>query len=446
LGQDSVYPEYLNQKIIISNKISLIVAFMVALPFVFISLIFFPPLTYLPIIAVPASLLTLLFNFLRAHTLARLIICLVPFSLASVYQGYLSSKGEAVTPGLALIMLSFSFIIFVVFDIQEKGMLFLLGFFTVVIMLSVDSINESLEMELETGIIKTGYLAKMVTFISIICGWGCTLIFIIQNKESDQKALELVKQSKDSHDEMLRKETELTENLKKLESAQEEEKKRQWLNEGLAKGMIILRNQTDLKKMGDQLISFLVTYLQANQGGLFLLNNSDANDPYLELLAAYAYERQKFLTKRIDIGVGLLGQTYLEKETTYLKKVPEEYVSITSGLGDAPPRNLIIVPFKVNEEIPALVEIASFQEITEYQIKFLEVFGESIASHLENAKTNMVTQELLMQTTQQAEEMRAQEEEMRQNMEELSATQEEMSRKEVEYVKRIKELESQLAG
>ncbi len=88
LGVDEDYPEYLQRKIIISNMIGMIIAFLVALPFVFISLIFFPPLTFLPIVAVPIALSTLFFNYVRLHTLARIVISLVPVCLASIYQGH----------------------------------------------------------------------------------------------------------------------------------------------------------------------------------------------------------------------------------------------------------------------------------------------------------------------------------------------------------------------
>ena len=123
--------------------------------------------------------------------------------------------------------------------------------------------------------------------------------------------------------------------------------------------------------------------------------------------------------------------------------IPKDYIHITSGLGTAPPSQLLIVPFKINDTIEALIEIASFHDIEDHQISFIETFGESIAAHLQSAKINITTRNLLTISQQQAEEMKSQEEEMRQNMEELSATQEEMSRKEKEYLRKIAELESE---
>jgi nitrate/nitrite-specific signal transduction histidine kinase len=223
----------------------------------------------------------------------------------------------------------------------------------------------------------------------------------------------------------------------------QEDKKRNWATEGLAKFSEILRANSDLKTLSESILSNLVKYTQSNQGSLFIVNDENRNELHLELLACYAYNRKKFLEKKILPGEGLSGQAYLERETIFLKAVPKEFVSITSGIGEAVPTAVLIVPLKVNEEIVGTIEIASFQEYQPHEISFVEKLAESIASTIIGVKVNERTQQLLEQSQQQAEEMKASEEELRQNMEELSATQEEMARKENEYLRRIKELENQ---
>src|SRR5690606_15109859 len=167
-------------------------------------------------------------------------------------------------------------------------------------------------------------------------------------------------------------------------------------------------------------------------------NQDDENDTHLELIACYAFERKKFLKKRVEIGTGLVGQCYLEHRTIFLKEVPESYVNITSGLGGANPSSLLIVPLKVNGEIEGVLEIASFKDYQPHEIEFVEKVGEIIASTISNARINDRTRRLLEESQQHSEELRAQEEEMRQNMEEMQATQEQMHRQ-TEEMRKVQE-------
>ncbi|MGM0550195.1 MAG: GAF domain-containing protein [Bacteroidota bacterium] len=214
---------------------------------------------------------------------------------------------------------------------------------------------------------------------------------------------------------------------------QEIEKKQNWATTGIAKFSDILRqNNDDLSEFAYHILSNLVQYIEANQGGLFILNDEDPQDKYIELMASYAYERRKYLEKRIELGEGLIGRSVQEQKTIYMTELPENYIAVTSGLGDAPPNALLIVPLKVNEEIHGILELATFNQFEPHVIKFVETVAESIASTLSTTKINIRTTQLLEKSQQQSEEMAAQEEEMRQNMEELQATQEEAARKSAE--------------
>ncbi len=212
-----------------------------------------------------------------------------------------------------------------------------------------------------------------------------------------------------------------------------EDEKRQWTNAGLAKFSEILRQNNDkLEILSAEIIKNVVHYIGANQGGLFILNDDEPENIHFELLSAFAYNRQKFINKQILFGEGLVGTCALEKQTIFLTEIPDNYIEITSGLGEARPRCLLIAPLLVEEKVLGIIELASFSDIEQYQIEFVEKLAQSIASTLISVRTGIRTSQLLAKTQQQSEEMSAQEEEMRQNMEELQATQEEAARKTTE--------------
>lgn len=215
----------------------------------------------------------------------------------------------------------------------------------------------------------------------------------------------------------------------KLKAVNTEEQRRQWANEGLTRFVDILRNANDnVQILGDKIISSLVQYTGSNQGALYILNDDDEHHHFLELISLFAFNIKKFEKQRLKLGEGILGQTFLEKETTYLTNIPEDYVRITSGLGDSSPKSILMVPLKVDKEVYGIVELASFKEFELHEISFVEKLGETIASTLSSVKVNQKNKRLLEQFQVQTEQMRAQEEEMRQNMEELTATQEGMNR------------------
>lgn len=222
----------------------------------------------------------------------------------------------------------------------------------------------------------------------------------------------------------------LSENLKSYKA---EEVQRNWLNEGLSKFSLLVRNnQQDIERLADEVIKYLVKYVGAVQAGLFVVNKKNNN---LELKACYAYERKKYLTKEIQFGEGLLGQTYLEKETVLILDLPEKYVTITSGLGQSGPRSLLVIPFKSNDEIEAVFEIASFETWPKHKISFLEKAGEFVALALISARTSEEMKSLLEASQQQTEYLRSAEEELRQNMEEMQAIQEANARSLAEVVR-----------
>lgn len=245
---------------------------------------------------------------------------------------------------------------------------------------------------------------------------------------------------KDESDKLGKALLELRDTLKKNKTADDKRRKedeiRNWNAEGLAKfGEILRQDNNDLSLLSYNVIKNLTDYIGAVQGGFFLIQDSENTDRYFELAAFYAYGRKKYADKRIKMGKGIIGTSALERKTIYLTDLPDSYISVTSGLGKANPRSLIVAPLISNDELFGVFEIASLKEHEKYQISFVEKVAESTASILSTVKMNMQTARLLEESKAQAQAMAAQEEEMRQNMEELQATQEEAARQADQFQK-----------
>jgi methyl-accepting chemotaxis protein len=228
----------------------------------------------------------------------------------------------------------------------------------------------------------------------------------------------------------------MRENLLEANRREQEEK---FITIGINKVGDIIRNQgQDLATLSDEFIKGVVKYLNVCQGALFLREDTD-NDIYLTLTACYAYERKKYVEKRLHHAEGLIGQCFQEKGSIYMTDVPGNYVKITSGLGEATPRCVLLTPVMANDNIVGVLELAAFKPFTQTEIEFIKRATENVASTIVSSRTTERIKRLLDESQTQTEMMKAQEEEMRQNMEELAATQEELVRKAAEYERQLAE-------
>jgi len=210
------------------------------------------------------------------------------------------------------------------------------------------------------------------------------------------------------------------------ESRRLEDERRNWATTGFAKfGELLRQNNDNLEAFAYSNIFNLVKYLDANQCGFFLLNDSE--DAF-DLIACYAFERKKFANKTILKGEGLIGMCAQEKESIFLTEIPADYINITSGLGDGSPKCIFIVPLISNDEVYGVIELASFKVLDKHEIDFTEKIAENIASTISTIKNNLKTSTLLRESQEYTEQLAQQEEELRQNIEELRATQEEAAR------------------
>lgn len=189
---------------------------------------------------------------------------------------------------------------------------------------------------------------------------------------------------------------------KSLQIAKDEEKKREKeskirnrANEAFAMFNELIRKGSDnLSELSYLIISKLVEYIDGNQGGIFILNDNDEENIFLELTASVAYNRKKFIEKKIKIGDGLIGACAFEKKKNYITNIPENYAEIRSGLGTASPKSILIVPLLMENNLIGVIELASLNEIEPFDIEFVEKVSESIAASLYATRINAKTIEL----------------------------------------------------
>jgi len=226
----------------------------------------------------------------------------------------------------------------------------------------------------------------------------------------------------------------LQENRDTERKVREEDKQQNWISEGLAEfGDILRANSTDRDALAYAIISKMVRYLDINQGGFFVIDQPEKKQ-VLRMIACHAYDRRKYPDQVVEWGEGLIGAVAIEKKSYYTNKIPDGYLHITSGLGRANPRHLLLVPIVVNDEVYGVFELASFKEIPDFQVRFVERVAENTATTLNIMYSNLRTEALLEETREQASELVIQEEKVRRNIEELKITQAEAARQSEQFI------------
>jgi HAMP domain-containing protein/CheY-like chemotaxis protein len=226
----------------------------------------------------------------------------------------------------------------------------------------------------------------------------------------------------------------LNQMIANLKDTTEKNNEQDWLKTNLAKFSRMMQGQKDLEAVSRLIMSELTPLVSANYGAFYIMETEGAT-PVLKLIASYAYKERKHVANRFHLGEGLVGQSALEKKPILLTSVPDDYIRITSGLGEAPPRNILVLPVLFEGEVKAVVELASFLPFSQIHQIFLDQLGESVGVVLNMISANMRTSELLEQSQQLTQELQSQ-------SQELKAQQEELKRSNAELEAQTKSLRS----
>lgn len=201
-----------------------------------------------------------------------------------------------------------------------------------------------------------------------------------------------------------------------LRHNREHEALRDWLKNGQNELNTILRGDKSTAELTERTLAFLTEYLGAGIGVFYLFDDKEA---LLRISSSYALAPRKGLSGQIALGEGLAGQAALERKTICLNAAPPDYLPISSGLGEADPANIVVLPLLHNDALIGIIEIGSFKVFSNNDLEFLEQTREGIAIALSVNSSRQLVNELLEQTQGQAEELRVQQEKLQQTNEEL---------------------------
>ncbi|ELR70405.1 hypothetical protein C900_03759 [Fulvivirga imtechensis AK7] len=227
-----------------------------------------------------------------------------------------------------------------------------------------------------------------------------------------------------------------------LIQAEKRDKERNWIVTGVAEIGEILRAHDNLEQLGDETIKYIIEKIGAVQGAFYVINDEDdSREMVLEMKSSYAYNRKKHLQVSFKFAEGLVGQAAAEMDTVLRTEIPDDYVTITSGiLGDQRPTCILIVPLITDEKVYGVLEFAGFEKFDEGKVKFVEELSLILARTVFNIKVNERTRRLLEESQAMSSELQEKQEILRQNAEEMQATQEELKKSNTKLEEQIEEV------
>jgi len=170
-------------------------------------------------------------------------------------------------------------------------------------------------------------------------------------------------------------------------------KEQDWLKTNLAKFSGMMQGQRSIESLSKLIMSELTPVVNAQYGAFFVVEGG--KEPGLRLISSYGYQMRKFGSSRFEFGEGLVGQAAIEKKRMIVTNVPDTYVHIQSGLGEAAPRNVVVLPVVFEDQVRAIIELGSFQDFGPTYINFLDQLAQSIGVVFNMIGASMRTEELL---------------------------------------------------
>ncbi|MBA4788753.1 MAG: response regulator [Rhizobiales bacterium] len=213
-----------------------------------------------------------------------------------------------------------------------------------------------------------------------------------------------------------------------------------WVKTGVASLSSKIQQADDLRTFGDVLLQDLAPRLKAGVAVFFAHDEAKGE---LSLLGTYGYRERRHLTTEYRIGEGLVGQCALERQAILLAPVPDDYIRIHSGTGEASPRAVLVVPVLVKDRLLGVLELASFEAFDAVRQRLVEEASAVVGLSMDNLMRALRTRELLESSQRQARELQAAEEELRVQQEELRVTNDQLQQQSQRLIASEEELRVQ---
>lgn len=300
-----------------------------------------------------------------------------------MWHCYLLNDDEPLIASLYSVQIVFWMLPWLLFDLNEPKSLIFYTAYYLIISLTIPELNTLFSLPFDTEGLKRGWLSTLVFFLAGI-SISCPLFFFMYMNYSGKVKLDsLIDRLKEQNLKLEESETKTREYIQHIEATRKSEQERNWVNDG---EIMFNRKLQEVTMAGtfdfDRVIADFARYTGANQCALFVVKSTGMDGKAIILNSCYAFDRKKYLEKTIQIGEGIIGQAYLEKEMVILTDIPADFIKITSGLGEARPRQLVVSPLVYMNEVVGVLEVASFSKFDNHVVSLISKFSSGLAISL----------------------------------------------------------------
>jgi PAS domain-containing protein len=383
-------------------------------------LLYFIALAYLFIIS------TLISNYFSLINLGRFLLSIYPSVVCGLAGAILGSASAPVSYSTFALVISGCIFPFVMFSYSEKIYIFISFLICAFMVLGFNTLNYYLEFDsIPYAAFLTKELNFFTTIICLVIIFFCLNFLLNAEKKIAGDNLTLVNDFNEKNKAFEKSEVDLKNYIEQFKEAKIFEERINWQNVGITKLAEVIRENNGKDDVFRNLINFIARYTNSLKGLLYIYSHSKN---ILLYGAGYGVPKQDGINDNLRPGEGLAGQCLKENDIIHLTEIPEDFIKIDSGLGDAVPKTVILLPIKNDNSIEGVLELAFFNELLPHEIEYLKKVSEILSTVIFNEKNIRRTNKMMEQLQFSNNEIKTQEEELRQNLEELHATQEEMRR------------------